>query len=155
MQINILSIGKFPARDPTIELFNRYQQWTKFATVNLIEIATKPNPALSIAQQEALEAKSLLEKVSQGSKLIVLDERGKNFSTLELYQTFNQYLLDSVKTVDLIIGGANGLAEQVRQKADIVLSLSNMVFPHLLVRVIIMEQLYRVHTLLQHHPYHK
>lgn len=153
MQINIISIGKFATDEATAQLFSRYQQRTKFAEVKLIEVVCKN--ATTTTQQLELEGKLLLSHVHEHAKVIVLDERGKSLSTTDFCQVLNSYMLEAVKTVDIIIGGSDGLSNLVKQRADLLLSLSKMVFPHLLVRVIVMEQLYRVHTLLNHHPYHK
>ena len=82
-----------------------------------------------------------------------MDERGKIISTIDFQNLINKFKIDG--DIDVIIGGSDGLTEEVRNQADFVMSFGKMVFPHLMVRVMIIEQLYRVYTLNNGHPYHK
>ncbi|HSQ98176.1 MAG TPA: 23S rRNA (pseudouridine(1915)-N(3))-methyltransferase RlmH [Rickettsiales bacterium] len=151
MKINILSIGKF--KDVNCEnLFLEYKKRTNF-DVNLKELVLKKNFVGEKLKQE--EGKLLLQNVNNGSKIIVLDERGKIITTNEFCELITKYQNNSVGEVSFIIGGSDGLSQEVRDKADFVLSFGKMVFPHLFVRVMLVEQLYRVYTLQNGHPYHK
>lgn len=101
------------------------------------------------------EADNLLRKIPEASCVIALDERGKNVSTTAFAGKLGKWKDEGVRDLVVIIGGADGLDEEVRNRADWVWSLSSLTFPHLLVRVILAEQLYRAATILAGHPYHR
>ena len=102
--------------------------------------------------QEA-EAKRILE-IAGKDYLIALDERGQEVSTIQLAEKMTTWLGNG-RDVSLIIGGADGLHASVKQKADWLWSLSKLTLPHGMVRVLLSEQLYRAHTVIQNHPYHR
>lgn len=102
--------------------------------------------------QEA-EAKRILEVVGK-DYLIALDERGQEVTTLQLADKMSAWLGNG-RDVSLVIGGADGLHPQLKQKADWLWSLSKLTMPHGMVRVMLAEQLYRAHTVIIHHPYHR
>ena len=150
MKINIITIGNFKSNDSYKELFDEYKKRIK-CEINLIELKTKQQN--SIEEQKKFEADLLLKARNKNNKLIVLDERGKIISTIDFQNLINKFKIDG--DIDIIIGGSDGLTEEVRNQADFVMSFGKMVFPHLMVRVMIIEQLYRVYTLNNGHPYHK
>ena len=121
--------------------------------INLKELALKKNFEGEKLKEE--EGKLLLQSLNNNSKTIALDERGKIISTTEFCNLITKYQNNSVAELNFIIGGSDGLSQEVRDKADFVLSFGKMVFPHLFVRVMLIEQLYRVYTLQNGHPYHK
>ena len=88
----------------------------------------------------------------QNSYKIILDEAGKNYSTLELYSFINKI---SNKEICLLIGGADGFNSQTKEKADSLLSLSSLTFPHQIARLILVEQIYRLQSIANNHPYHR
>ena len=107
-------------------------------------------------KQKIEEGKLLLSNCeNNNSKIISLDERGKIITTIDFYNLINEYKNNSINNINFIIGGADGLSEEVRQKSNYILSFGKMVFPHLMVRVMLIEQLYRVWTITNNHPYHK
>jgi len=101
------------------------------------------------------EAKAQLEKVPNGSVIIALDERGELMPTVKFSKKLQQWKNTGTPHVTIIIGGAEGLHDSVRDKAKLLLSLSPMTFPHMMVRPIILEQLYRAGTVIAGHPYHR
>ena len=104
---------------------------------------------------QAREADEVLKKTKGYDYLVVLDERGKEM-TSKAFSEFVQTRMNSgIKTVCFAIGGAFGFAEKVRQEADLILSLSALTFPHQLTRMLLVEQLYRAHTLMKGISYHK
>lgn len=100
------------------------------------------------------ESRSLLDKLSDDDYVVLLDEMGAHMSS----EGFSTLLIQSIQRpngrVVFIIGGAYGVDTSVHARADTVMSLSKMVFPHQLVRLILIEQLYRAHAISQNHPYH-
>lgn len=101
------------------------------------------------------EASLLLQKIPDQAFVLALDEQGKNLTSAD----FAHYLLENVydvgKPLFILIGGAEGLAPEVRHRADLLLSLGRMTWPHMLVRPLIIEQLYRAQQIIAGHPYHK
>lgn len=99
------------------------------------------------------ESTRLLDKLGRDEFVVLLDERGRNLDSPELARQLRA-ALDLSRTVVLIIGGAYGVDDRVRQRADVVWSLSKLVFPHQLVRLIVAEQLYRAQEIAAGRPYH-
>lgn len=150
MKINIISIGKF--KNVSYEtLFAEYKKRINF-DISLKELILKKNFEGEKLKEE--EGKLLLQNISSG-KTIVLDERGKITTTSEFADVIGNYQNNGISEINFIIGGSEGLSQEVRSKADYILSFGKMVFPHLMVRVMLIEQIYRVYTLQNGHPYHK
>jgi 23S rRNA (pseudouridine1915-N3)-methyltransferase len=153
MKITILSIGKFD-KSPYRELFEYYLKRLKWK-IELREIEfknTKSYEELKIKQEEGI---LLLKNLHNFSKIIVLDERGKQFSSPEFANILAGFNVAGDSNIAFIIGGAYGLSEDVKDKADILLSLAKMTLPHLMVRGFLIEQIYRASTIISNHPYHK
>ena len=118
----------------------------------LIEI--KPEKKFDCIEQKKLsEAEKILAHIEK-EFLIVLDEKGFQFSSQELAQKLNHWS-EHFKQITFVIGGADGIHENILQKANLIWSLSKSTFPHALIRVLIAEQLYRAHSILENHPYHR
>jgi 23S rRNA (pseudouridine1915-N3)-methyltransferase len=152
MKITILSIGKFRNIDPAQELFLEYKKRLNWK-IDLKELELKGN-----LQGEILKIKEgelLLSKVPNGSKIIALDEKGKMFSSPEFADVFRNYGNQGNSDLTFIIGGADGLSGELKQKADLILSFSKMTFPHLMIRSFLIEQIYRANTIISGHPYHR
>lgn len=155
MKVRLVSIGKDrsglfqPAVD---EYARRLTHYTRFSLVELPEAKVKKGSAPETSR--ALEADALLALKGPQDWLVALDERGRELDSRELAQLVEKAQLSS-KDLLFVIGGDEGLDERVRQKADRVLSLSRMTLPHRLARVVLVEQLYRAHTILRGEPYHK
>lgn len=150
MKINIITIGNFKNNDYYKSLFDEYKKRMNWQ-INLIEIKQKNYQNIEL--QKINEEKLLLEHHNSNNKLIVLDERGEIISTPDFEKKLSNFEIHG--GIDFIIGGSDGLTQNVRNKADFILSFGKMVFPHLMVRVMLMEQIYRVFTLKNNHPYHK
>lgn len=120
-----------------------------------LELAERPpSRADSPARIRAEEADRLLEAARHSARVIALDERGEMWSTRELARCIERWSRDG-DDVALLVGGAEGLDESVRERADACWSLSRLTLPHQLVRVVIAEQVYRAWSLTQNHPYHR
>lgn len=154
MKLKILSVGhKMPSwvELACAEYLKRMPR--EFAT-EIIEI--KPDKRASGKNSEVVqeaEAKRILE-VADRDYLVVLDEHGQEVTSVQLANKM-QHWQTLGKDVSLVIGGADGLHDSLKQKADWLWSLSRLTMPHGMVRVMLSEQLYRGHTVIQHHPYHK
>jgi len=104
-------------------------------------------------KNKADEEKRLLERVGD-DYLVALDEHGRSLTTLEVAKWLGQRQQDG-RNLSFVIGGPDGLGPEIQQKAALRWSLSALTFPHAMVRVILAEQLYRAHSVLQNHPYHR
>ena len=123
-------------------------------TVEIVEI--KPNKRASgknSAQVQEAEGKRIIEAAGQ-DYLIALDEHGQEVTTLQLADRMTNWL-GGGRNVALVIGGADGLHADLKARADWLWSLSKLTLPHGIVRVLLTEQLYRAHTVLSNHPYHR
>jgi 23S rRNA (pseudouridine1915-N3)-methyltransferase len=105
-------------------------------------------------QGKEAEGKRLIESVPAGATLIALDENGKAMGTKQLSKSLSGWMQDGTNPA-FAIGGADGLAQAVKDRARMTLSLSAMTLPHALARVVLAEQLYRAWTILAGHPYHR
>ena len=118
-------------------------------------VALKPAPRGGATQRVLdTEGERILAAVPGGSYKVVLDERGTPVRTAELARRMARWR-ENGRDIALIVGGADGLADSVKQSADFLWSLSPLTLPHGLARVLVVEQLYRAHTILHNHPYHR
>jgi 23S rRNA (pseudouridine1915-N3)-methyltransferase len=108
---------------------------------------------IPVGRVKADEEKRLLERIGD-DYLVALDERGKSLTTLQLAKWLGERQQDG-RNLTFVIGGPDGLGPNVLLKAALRWSLSALTFPHAMVRVILAEQLYRAHSVLQNHPYHR
>lgn len=151
MNILIAAIGK--ARSgPEQALFENYSaRLTWKIEVKELEIKKELSPEV----RRAREAELLLGAIPDGVRVVALDERGKSEGSAAFAARLARWRDDGVRGVAFLIGGADGLDETVRKRADLVLSLGVMTWPHLLVRGLLAEQLYRAQSILTGHPYHR
>ena len=123
--------------------------------VSLTEIPPGPRSAAGGADKAvAAEGTRLLAALADRDYVVALDERGRELTTHEFAGFLDTRMRDG-RDVALLIGGADGFAPPVRKRADFTWSLSRLTLPHALVRVVLAEQLYRAHTILANHPYHR
>lgn len=116
----------------------------------VLAVAGKGEPAY----QRRVESERILAALKPGEKVVVLDERGKMLTSPQFAERLGTWRDQGVRQVAFVIGGAYGMTDAVRDRADLVLALSAMTFPHQLVRVLFAEQLYRAASILQGSPYH-
>ncbi len=107
-----------------------------------------------VAYQQRVESERILAALKPGERVVVLDERGAVQTSPQFAQRLGTWRDQGVRQVAFVIGGAYGMTDEVRSRADLVLALSAMTFPHQLVRVLFAEQLYRAASILQGSPYH-
>ncbi len=124
------------------------------ACVEIIDIKPEKRAAGNSTENiQLIEAKRILDMIGK-DYCIALDERGQEVTTLLLADKFKDWQF-SGRDVALIIGGADGLHVSVKQKADWLWGLSKLTLPHAMVRVLLAEQLYRAHSVISNHPYHR
>jgi 23S rRNA (pseudouridine1915-N3)-methyltransferase len=153
MKINIISVGKFD-NSSINELFLEYQKRLK-TKVFLKEIHHKYSNNIEEEKLKKIEGELIIKNIENESVRIFLDESGKNFTSKEFANILNKFNIEGHSTISFIIGGAYGLDKNIIGKNDLVLSLSKMTFPHLMVRIVLIEQIYRAFSIIANHPYHK
>jgi 23S rRNA (pseudouridine1915-N3)-methyltransferase len=122
--------------------------------VSLVEIEAGQRSGASAKRAIEIEGERLLAAVRKDEYVVALDERGTEMTTSALATWLHGRMRDG-RELALLIGGPDGFAPEVRTRADFNWALSKLTFPHALVRVVLAEQLYRAHSLLTHHPYHR
>ena len=155
MKLTVVAVGhKMP--DWITTGFNEYaKRMPREARIELLEIKPEPRTTgKNTAQMMEAEAQRILVGLPHGALRIVLDERGAQLTTKQLAQQMQGWM-GGGRDVAFVIGGADGLHESVKNGAQQLLALSAMTLPHGLVRVLLAEQLYRAHSLLHNHPYHR
>jgi 23S rRNA (pseudouridine1915-N3)-methyltransferase len=153
MKLRLLSVGKDRSGlfEPGVQEYaRRLSHYCRFELVELPEAKKARDTAAAIAE----EATTILGRLERGEALVALDERGKPLTSRGLADYLAR-LSSSARDAAFVVGGAEGLGEEVRRKADLVLSLSAMTLPHRLARLFVAEQLYRAFTLLRGEPYHR
>ena len=155
MNIKLLAIGKTDNKNlQTLidEYTKRLSFYIKFDLEVIPDIKNVKN--LSENQQKEKEGELILSKLSATDQLILLDENGKSFSSVGYSQYLQKKMNAGIKTLVFVIGGPYGFSEEVYQKAHGKISLSSMTFSHQMVRLFVIEQLYRGFTILKNEPYH-
>ncbi len=152
MQIVISTIGKLKKQTPEDTLIQSYLQKTRWPIV--IKEAEEKKALSGDALKEA-ESNLLLSSVPAGAKIIALDETGKTPSSREFADLMRGWIDSGVPAIAFLIGGANGHADFLKQRADYKLSFGRMTLPHMLARVVLAEQIYRAKTIIDGHPYHR
>lgn len=152
MQILISAIGKMKKKSPEEALMNEYIQKTRWP-ITVKEQEEKR--ALEGDQLKSAESELLLSSVPDGAKIIALDEGGELLSSRELADKIREWQDQGISNIVFLIGGANGHADSVKKRADLKLSFGRMTLPHMLARVVLAEQIYRIKSILDNHPYHR
>lgn len=155
MKISILAVGtKMPRW--VDEAFHDYaKRFGRDITLELKEIKPeKRGSGVTAEKGIAAEHQRLLAAIPPRATLVVLDEHGKNWTSVQLSQQMKKWLGDGCDLC-FVIGGADGLATELKQKADTLLQLSALTLPHGMVRVLLAEQIYRAVSILNNHPYHR
>jgi 23S rRNA (pseudouridine1915-N3)-methyltransferase len=159
MRIDIIAVGRLKA-GPEVELHARYVE--RFAALarniglsgpkvsELVESQAKRD-----ADRKAEEAKAMAGLMDANAYLVAMDERGSHLTSESFANRIGRQRDDGRKLMQFLIGGADGLDESIRQRADLVLAFGAMTLPHQLLRVVLAEQLYRASTILAGHPYHR
>lgn len=155
MKIRLIAVGQRPPEWVAGGFAEYARRLPREMPLELVEVPPAADRRKGrAAQVRANEAHRLLAQVGHRDWVVALDERGRNWSTLELAQKLDNWRMQG-RDVAFLVGGPEGLAEACRVRADEILSLSAMTLPHALVRVVVAEQLYRAWTVLSGHPYHR
>lgn len=151
MKLKLVCVGRLGEawlRDGVADYCARIARYLPFETVELKEEQGDPRRRLEE------EGRRILARIAPTAFTLILDERGRQLSSEGLAELLERHMVDGTQEVALVIGGAYGLSDAVRQRGDMVLSLSTMTLPHQLARLLLSEQLYRALTIIRHEPYH-
>ncbi len=155
MKISLLTVGATDVkwvREGLDIYVSRLEHYTRFS---LIEIPQLKNvSALDREQIKTREGDLILAKLRPSDEVVLLDEKGKEYSSIELASAIGRKLNAGGKDLVFVIGGAYGFSDAVYDRADSKMSLSRMTFSHQMVRAVFAEQLYRAFTILKGEPYH-
>lgn len=155
MKVEFWVIGKtsFPYLDEGNEIYlNRIKHYLPFQMTTIPDI--KNRKSLSEEQIKTKEGEIILSKLNTGDFLILMDERGKQRTSVQFADYLQNILQQSHKRAIFLIGGAYGFSDAVYERCNTKISLSNMTFSHQMVRLIFLEQFYRALTIMNNEPYH-
>ena len=151
MRVIVAIVGRDRA-GPARDLFEDYRRRCPWP-IDLVSVA--PRRISPVPRRLAEESERLLKAVPGGATLVALDERGRELDSQEFARRIDRWQSQGTGVLAFAIGGPDGLAPTVLERAELVLALGRMTWPHGLVRVMLAEQLYRAGALLAGHPYHR
>ncbi|MFT6749377.1 MAG: 23S rRNA (pseudouridine1915-N3)-methyltransferase [Flavobacterium sp.] len=155
MKIKLLAIGKTDNKN-LIQLIEEYQNrlkhYIKFELDIIPDIKNVKN--LSEIEQREKEGERIIAKLQNTDQLVLLDDKGKHFTSIEFSQYLQKKMNAGIKQLVLVIGGPYGFSDAVYKKSIGKISLSKMTFSHQMIRLFVVEQLYRGFTILKNEPYH-
>lgn len=155
MRINLLCIGKTDSKEIQNLLSyykNRLPKHWNFDIIEIPDVKNAKNLSPELIKKE--EARLFLSHIESNELIVLLDEKGKMFTSREFSKKIEDWLNASVKKVHLLIGGAYGFSDEIYSRCNEKIALSKMTFTHQMVRLFLTEQLYRADQILQGKPYH-
>ena len=159
MKITLVTVGKIKEKYLEQAIAEYSKRLARYCKLEILQVADEKTPeGASAAVEEQIKEKEgerILSQVRDGSFVIALAIEGKMMSSEELAQKMDRLAVEGTSQITFIIGGSLGLSRKVLERADFLLSFSNMTFPHQLMRVILLEQIYRSYRIITGQPYHK
>lgn len=155
MKIALLQTGKTTEKfvNEGVELYStRIKKYTGFEVITVPEMKNVRN--MSADEVKIKEGRRIEESIGKNDYVVLLDENGEQLPTRDFAQWIEKQIMVSGKRILFVIGGPWGFSDEIRKKAEFTLSLSRMTFPHQLVRIIFLEQLYRALTIIRGESYH-
>ena len=159
MKITLVTVGKIKEKYLEQAIAEYSKRLARYCKLEILQVADEKTPeGASAAVEEQIkekEGETTLSQVRDGSFVIALAIEGKMMSSEELAQKMDRLAVEGTSQITFIIGGSLGLSRKVLERADFLLSFSKMTFPHQLMRVILLEQIYRSYRIITGQPYHK
>lgn len=155
MRINLVCMGKTDDKEITnlVKYYqNRLPKYWNFEIIEIPDVKNAKNLSPDLLKKE--EGRLFLNLIDHSDTVILLDEKGKQFTSREFASKIDHWMSSSVKKVSLIIGGAYGFSDEMYERANEKMSLSKMTFTHQMIRLFFVEQIYRADQILQGKPYH-
>lgn len=159
MKITLVTVGKIKEKYLEQAIAEYSKRLARYCKLEILQVADEKTPeGASAAVEEQIKEKEgerILSQIRDGSFVIALAIEGKMMSSEELAQKMDRLAVEGTSQITFIIGGSLGLSRKVLERADFLLSFSKMTFPHQLMRVILLEQIYRSYRIITGQPYHK
>ena len=155
MKIKLIVVGKTSAeylKSGELEYQQRLKHYVSFEETIIPDIKNPKN--ISKSELKNREGNLILSKIDNSDEVVLLDDKGKMFSSIDFSSYLSEKMIRSTKSLVFVVGGAFGFSDAVYQRANNKLSLSKMTFSHQMVRLFMIEQLYRGFTILKNEPYH-
>lgn len=159
MHIQIISVGKVKEKYLKLGIAEFEKRLQAYCSLTCIEVADEQAPE-KLSEKDLLlvkqkEGERILSKIKPDHYVIALDIQGKSWSSEQLAREMEKLSIHGKSRVAFVIGGSNGLSDEVLKRADMKLSFSSMTFPHQLMKLILLEQVYRGFKIMRGEPYHK
>lgn len=159
MKIKLICVGKLKEKYLSDGMNEYLKRLSAYAQVEVVEVADEKIPDnASLAQEmlvKAKEGRRILDKVKQEDYVILLDVKGQEIDSEQFADRIEDCMINGKSTIDFIIGGSLGHGDEVLSRANLRVSFSQMTFPHQLMRLILVEQIYRAFKIIKHETYHK
>ena len=149
LKFDVIAVGRL-RNGPLFELYQEYAKRIQYSlTLHEVEIKTKSH------NMSELECAKIKKHISEHAFVIVMDERGNGLRSLDFAKTLENFQHTGEEHIQFIIGGADGLTDEIKGRANLLLSFGQQTWPHMLARVMLLEQIYRAQQILNNHPYHR
>jgi len=159
LQVKVVAVGKIREKFLSEGIKEYTKRLGSYLRLDIVEISDEPCPErLSAADEERVKKKEgerILKAIGQQEHVVLLDLKGKEFTSPQLSEYIDQLALNGQSSIAFVIGGSLGLSDEVRQRADFAWSFSRLTFPHPLIRVMLLEQIYRAMKISRGEAYHK
>lgn len=159
MKIKLIVVGKLKEKYLVSGIKEYQKRISGYTNIEVIEVADERIPDKASLAQEVMvkikEGRKILDKIKQDDYVILLDVGGKELDSIAFSKHLEQCMINGKSTIDFVIGGSLGHGEEILQRADFRLSFSPMTFPHQLMRLILIEQIYRAFKIMKNETYHK
>ena len=153
--ISIVAVGKIKEKSLS-QLIEEYKKRIgAYSKIEIIEGSDEPNDRLSDEKVKEIEGQRIIKQLKKDSYVIMLSLKGKQMDSIKFSREIEKINTYNSSHITFVIGGSVGVSEQVEQRADLLLKLSEMTFPHNIARLLILEQIYRAYKILNNETYHK
>ena len=159
MKIKLICVGKLKEKYLDDGIKEYLKRISAYSDIEVIEVADERIPENPSFAEETIvkskEGRRILDKVKQDDYMILLDVQGKELDSIQFAERIEDCMINGKSTIDFVIGGSLGHGEDVLTRANARISFSQMTFPHQLMRLILVEQIYRAFKIIRHETYHK
>ncbi len=159
MRIKLISVGKIKEKYYKAAIAEYAKRLSRYCKLEQIEVADEKAPenmsAAQVEQVKQIEGARILKRIFDGDYVVSLEITGKLLSSEQLADKINRLAISGKSQICFVIGGSLGLSDEVRRRSNFALSFSNMTFPHQLMKVVLLEQIYRSFKIISNEPYHK
>ena len=153
--ISIVAVGKIKEKSLSQLIEEDKKRIGAYSKIEIIEVSDEPNDRLSDEKVKEIEGQRIIKQLKKDSYVILLSLKGKQMDSIKFSREIEKINTYNSSHITFVIGGSVGVSEQVEQRADLLLKLSEMTFPHNIARLLILEQIYRAYKILNNETYHK